>query len=194
MFKKSNRNFRLKKAETDESDEEEKKALEEAKVENQARNEEKIKAKVLSFKDEMITGDGDESLSNEAADDDGGEFKVKKSRESRRIAKEMKKLRREKEKQQQQQEQRDFNVPAPIVFNRNVVGSSASSATTGKADDQVKVDKTKYLVNKYGNSNEDEDEDEEKDVKSDKSSESGNENGGNDDEDHDEKLRVINTL
>ena len=196
MFKKSNRNFRQKKAESDdEPDEEEKNALEAAKAVNLARNEEKLKAKVLSFKDEISLGDIDDDGSNEAAggvgdgEEELGEFKVKKSRESRRIIKEMKKMRREKERQQQQKqeptERADYNVPDPIVYNKNVSGVSVRG---GGVTIDSKKEKGKYLVNKYGSGGGDEEADngnghnQDDDAKSDENQE--------EEEDHDEKLRV----
>ena len=189
MFKKSNRNFRQKKAESDdEPEEEEKNALEQAKAVNLARNEEKLKAKVLSFKDEISLGDLDEDGSNDAGDgdEDVGEFKVKKSRESRRIIKEMKKMRREKERQQQQPERTDYNVPEPIVYNKNV--SSASGARGGGVTIDSKKEKGKYLVNKYGSGEVDDEgengngHNQDDEVKSD--------DNHDEEEDHDEKLRV----
>lgn len=199
MFKKSNRNFRQKKAESDdEPDEEEKNALEAAKTVNLARNEEKLKAKVLSFKDEISLGDMDDDGSNEAGgggdgEEDLGEFKVKKSRESRRIIKEMKKMRREKERQQQQKqepERADYNVPEPIVYNKNVSGVSVRG---GGVTIDSKKEKGKYLVNKYGSGRggggggDEEAENgnghnQDDDAKSDENQE--------EEEDHDEKLRV----
>lgn len=190
MFKKSNRNFRLKKAESDEEPEEEKKALEQSRADNLARNEEKLKTKVLSFKDEMTSLEPDEDVSNgEGAgdDDDAGEFKVKKSRESRRIVKEMKKMRKEKERQQQQQQQKqDYNVSVPVMFNKNASGNIRGGLTSESSD--PKKDKQRYLINKYGGSGVGDDEEEENGKNDDEQVKSEEEE---DQEDHEEKLRVI---
>lgn len=186
MFKKSNRNFRLKKAESGESDEEEKTAaLEESKAGNMDRNEDKLKTKVLSFTDEITSGsvggggdlDGEgDGGSNDA--DEVGEFKVKKSKESRRIAKEMKKLRREREKEKN----RDYNVPVP-EFNKPVASSKVAAVSQ-------KESKAKYLVNRYGDDKDSDLVDDGFDKSNLHETDDKEEAHEDAEEDHDEKLRV----
>ena len=102
MFKKSNRNFRTKKAES-ESDEEETNVVEQVTIQKQqtvkktepkADNKAEIKQtttnqnlKVLSFNDDNVENEEETS-----------EFKVKKSKESRRFVKEVKKSKKDKER------------------------------------------------------------------------------------------------
>ncbi len=107
MFKKSNRNFRTKKASSDEEespsksesasvntdltnfDKSNQKLIEAIKVKQQL--ESKLTSTILSFEADLQGGDPE--------DEETTEFKVKKSRESRRITKELKKSKKEKERQ-----------------------------------------------------------------------------------------------
>ncbi len=106
MFKKSNRNFRTKKASSDEEespakaepatsntdlanfDKSNQKLIET--IKNKHYLESKLTSTILSFEADLQSGENDETTT---------EFKVKKSRESRRITKELKKSKREKERQ-----------------------------------------------------------------------------------------------
>jgi len=107
MFKKSNRNFRTKKVSSDEEespsksesasvntdltnfDKSNQKLIEAIKVKQQL--ESKLTSTILSFEADLQGGDPE--------DEETTEFKVKKSRESRRITKELKKSKKEKERQ-----------------------------------------------------------------------------------------------
>ncbi|CAF0932359.1 unnamed protein product [Brachionus calyciflorus] len=114
MFKKSNRNFRTKRAETD-SDEENESVNQSVSIKPQKEaSKSDIKITKLSF-------DNDEETE---------EFKVKKSKESRRIVKEQKKSKKEKEKQQIKVEEPEYKTqiktetkevsPREILFNDEI--------------------------------------------------------------------------
>ena len=175
MFqKKSNRNFRQKRADSDDEDESAARALEEAKAANVARAKEKLKSKVLSFKDDM-EADEDAAGSNDSTEA-AESFKVKKSKESRRISKEMKRLKKEKERQL-----KEFG-PSPPTFNQDVVGRVAPKEAPKETT------KARYLVNRYGGAAaEDEASSEENGEPEQDEEETG---VAKHDEDHDEKLKV----
>ena len=94
MFKKSNRNFRTKKADLDDSDADDSQnsksrdSVQEVQAVEVKKPIETSTATVLSFENEIID------------EENGEEFKVKKSKESRRITKELKKSKKEKQRQQ----------------------------------------------------------------------------------------------
>jgi len=107
MFKKSNRNFRVKKQSDSESENETEKTsptkplTQNTTTINTKELQNKIgltSQKILSFNDPDI-GDNDDQESNSANETGSSkEFRVKKSKESRRIMKELKKSKKEKEK------------------------------------------------------------------------------------------------
>ena len=149
MFKKSNRNFRTKKSEFDSDEEEHSK---------KANNEPKESANIVKVKLERCeslqtnnenssdsthkTSKGPQqkvlSFGDENLEDENGftEFKVKKSKESRRIAKELKKSRKEKERQLKAEVNFDlkFNdlkkpkeeplTSEDLLFNEGIKGST----------------------------------------------------------------------
>ena len=102
MFKKSNRNFRTKKAES-ESDEEQKNVVEQVTIQKQQpinKTEAKIDSQAeikqtASTQNLKILSFNDDDLENE---EETSEFKVKKSKESRRLVKEVKKSKKDKER------------------------------------------------------------------------------------------------
>ena len=98
MFKKSNRNFRTKKAES-ESDEEQKNVIEQVTVQKQQPvNKTVTKAETkqtASSQNLKVLCFNDDDLENE---EETSEFKVKKSKESRRLVKEVKKSKKDKER------------------------------------------------------------------------------------------------
>jgi GC-rich sequence DNA-binding factor len=179
MFKKSNRNFRTKKAEFD-SDEEESNNLKQNESESiktiskqveivlESKNNGKsistsstIKQssiKVLSFNDGFEDENGNDN-------ENGVEFKVRKSKESRRIAREVKKSRKEKDKPQNEpiksSSKKNSNAVEDILFNEGIKikplkiikSETTISSTTSRNVDQQK----KYLMNKYKNEDSDED-------------------------------------
>ena len=101
MFKKSNRNFRTKKVSSEEEsdngiaeptdlanfDKSNQKLIES--IKNKKTLESKLTSTILSFEADLLNEDENELT----------EFKVKKSKESRRITKELKKSKKEKERQ-----------------------------------------------------------------------------------------------
>lgn len=180
MFKKSNRNFRTKKAEFD-SDEEQTddKQNEPELVKNISKQIEIVvestnngksvstsatvkqnSIKVLSFNDGLDDENGNDN-------ENGVEFKVKKSKESRRIAREMKKSRKEKDKplneppkssninsnNNKDSEDILFNEGIKIKPLKIVKSETTISSSTSRNVDQQK----KYLMNKYKNDDSDED-------------------------------------
>ena len=180
MFKKSNRNFRTKKAEFD-SDEEQTddKQNEPELVKNISKQIEIVvestnngksvstsatvkqnSIKVLSFNDGLEDENGNDN-------ENGVEFKVKKSKESRRIAREMKKSRKEKDKplneppksssinsnNNKDSEDILFNEGIKIKPLKIVKSETTISSSTSRNVDQQK----KYLMNKYKNDDSDED-------------------------------------
>jgi GC-rich sequence DNA-binding factor len=181
MFKKSNRNFRTKKAEFD-SDEEQSNnnqnesettinVSKQVEIVVESKNNGKsisntgtIKQnaiKVLSFNDGLEDENGNDS-------ENGVEFKVRKSKESRRIAREMKKSRREKDKPVDEPPKpsdnkinKNNNNADDILFNEGikvkplkiVKSETTISSTTSRNADQQK----KYLLNRYKNEDSDED-------------------------------------
>ena len=102
MFKKSNRNFRTKKAES-ESDEEQKNVVEQVTIQKQQpinKTEAKIDSQAeikqtASTQNLKILSFNDDDLENE---EETSEFKVKKSKESRRLVKEVKRSKKDKER------------------------------------------------------------------------------------------------
>ena len=102
MFKKSNRNFRTKKAES-ESDEEQKNVVEQITIQKQQtinKTETKIDSQAeikqtASTQNLKILSFNDDDLENE---EETSEFKVKKSKESRRLVKEVKRSKKDKER------------------------------------------------------------------------------------------------
>ena len=180
MFKKSNRNFRTKKAEFD-SDEEQTddKQNEPELVKNISKQIEIVvestnngksvstsatvkqnSIKVLSFNDGLEDENGNDN-------ENGVEFKVKKSKESRRIAREMKKSRKEKDKPLNEPPKsssinsNNIKDSEDILFNEGikikplkiVKSETTISSSTSRNVDQQK----KYLMNKYKNDDSDED-------------------------------------
>ena len=120
MFKKSNRNFRTKKAEFDSNDESE-----------------TVTISVLNKNKKPLVNNTVLSFENELNEDDSllTEFKVKKSKESRRITKELKKSKKEKQRQTKidnGEQLSDDDVKKPkaeiltsedILFNEGIKGA-----------------------------------------------------------------------
>ena len=103
MFKKSNRNFRIKKATESDSDEADTKTsptkptLTEVTHVAVAKSVVIAPHKALSFHDAVFDENEDQE-SNSANEAGSKEFRVKKSKESRRITKELKKSKKDKER------------------------------------------------------------------------------------------------
>lgn len=120
MFKKSNRNFRTKKAETDESDNDSQKS---EPIQQAAEEIKSEPIQLVQFKKKTIeTATTILSFGHEINDEENcEEFKVKKSRESRRIAKELKKSKKEKLKQQNSNEsnvQKEYSIDEDDDFSK----------------------------------------------------------------------------
>jgi len=137
MFKKSNRNFRTKKQTDSESENEaEKPSPTKAIVQNTAPPS-SVKLtqisvgvasqKILSFNDPDL-GENDDQESNSANETGSSkEFRVKKSKESRRIMKELKKSKKEKEKMLKMDssskiKQENSTTSDTILFNEGIKG------------------------------------------------------------------------
>jgi hypothetical protein len=136
MFKKSNRNFRTKKQTDSESENEaEKSSPTKPIVQNTAPTNVKLtqnsvgvaSQKILSFNDPDL-GENDDQESNSANETcSSKEFRVKKSKESRRIMKELKKSKKEKEKMLKMDssskiKQENSSAPDTILFNEGIKG------------------------------------------------------------------------
>ena len=154
MFKKSNRNFRSKKAEFDSEEEQEKNlsrknesgSFEPGKKENvEAKNESALPRintqKILSFEEEQF--------------EEETEFKVRKSKESRRIAKEMKKSRKEKQKQQKSDANDSKKPKEEIVTGEEVLFREGIKVKPLNLQQNKKT--SKFVVNKYKEESADED-------------------------------------
>ena len=105
MFKKSNRNFRSKKVDFDDSDE------------NDSQNSRSNESDLAQSKKTTAETATILSFENETIDDECEEFKVKKSKESRRIAKELKKSKKEKQKQNTN-EQKNFTGSEDLYMKK----------------------------------------------------------------------------
>jgi hypothetical protein len=105
MFKKSNRNFRSKKVDFDDSDE------------NDSQNSRSNESDLTQSKKTTAETATILSFENETIDDEYEEFKVKKSKESRRIAKELKKSKKEKQKQNTN-EQKNFTGSEDLYIKK----------------------------------------------------------------------------
>jgi hypothetical protein len=107
MFKKSNRNFRTKKAEFDSNEEDEQSTIElssnnssstkQTTIRIELNEQQQLTKSALNKKD--VIYNTILSFESEQMDYDGAEFKVKKSKESRRITKELKRTKKERQKQ-----------------------------------------------------------------------------------------------
>lgn len=138
MFKKSNRNFRVKKQTDSESENEsEKPSLKKpinqntTVANNDAQNNIGLASqKVLSFNDADLA-DNDDQESNSANEmGSSKEFRVKKSKESRRIMKELKKSKKEKEKMLKMDssklKQENSSTADAILFNEGIKGKNST--------------------------------------------------------------------
>lgn len=138
MFKKSNRNFRVKKQTDSESENEsEKPSLKKpinqntTVANNDAQNNIGLASqKVLSFNDADLA-DNDDQESNSANEmGSSKEFRVKKSKESRRIMKELKKSKKEKEKMLKMDssklKQENSSTVDAILFNEGIKGKNST--------------------------------------------------------------------
>ena len=142
MFKKSNRNFRTKKATDSESENETEKSPpvkptpppSAATVNPKTVSSVLTSQKILSFND-IEFGEHDDQESNSAGEGSATkEFQVKKSKESRRIMKELKKSKKEKEKilkmeasssasQSTKSKQDQSLAPDTVLFNEGIKGT-----------------------------------------------------------------------
>jgi hypothetical protein len=188
MFKKSNRNFRVKKQTDSESENEsEKPSLTKSINKNttvaNTDTQNKIglaSQKVLSFNDADL-GDNDDQESNSANEmGSSKEFRVKKSKESRRIMKELKKSKKEKEKMLKMDssstmsnssklKQENSSTADAILFNEGIKGKNSTELFVllgclinffyfkkivkplKLKEDQNKQFKSKYVKNMYKN-------------------------------------------
>jgi hypothetical protein len=196
MFKKSNRNFRSKRADFD-SDDEEKKPPQTATTETslpvaktttaapyESSKQPTLTKKVLHFND----AEEQDEFNEENGADSTTEFKVKKSKESRRISKEIKKIKKEKEKQTSSSVKPTTATvkvepdEAPVTFNQEIKFKPLNVPSNAKKA-------SKYISNRYktDGTNTSEDEDEFKNAsKSIDETESRNDEA----QDDDDKLRV----
>ena len=172
MFKKSNRNFRTKKASTDEESDDNQGSPTKSKVAAAAavaatadlanfdksnkqliesiRNKKTLEAKltstILSFEADLLDEEENEIT----------EFKVKKSKESRRIAKEMKKSKKEKERQAKIDSGHVFKAqevkePEKELTSEDVLfaeGIKVKPLAIKKPHEDLKK-RPKFLVNRY---------------------------------------------
>lgn len=192
MFKKSNRNFRTKKAEID-SDEERNESKQKQEVKPVIQKEDSnsqpeiLYSKVTAIKTTILSFNEEEAACEE--DDDVG-FKVKKSKESRRIAKELKKSKKEKEKLLKQQTDDSQTVQIKTESKEIIFNDEIRVKPLNRQLDSKKQEKSKYLKNKY-KSNDDKSDEEFNDLNISKTDKSDDEvKSINDNEDQADKLNV----
>lgn len=174
MFKKSNRNFRTKKASTDDDSDEQSPTKSSttntatntatsdlanfdksnqaliASIKNKKTLESKLTSTILSFEADLLDEEEDEIT----------EFKVKKSKESRRIAKELRKSKKEKERQ--------AKIDSGHVFTKSENSREKEVDKELTSEDVLfaegikvkpltieKPQRAKFLVNKYSQGSDD---------------------------------------